>query len=878
MAYVNVLEWKAEQVADWLRGLDDVVYPYAHFFLNNDVTGQGLLNLTVDDLYKLHVEKLGHQEIILESLELLRNFHYNLDQENLQYICLRLSCKARSLYNEMSMDFPKVGEKQVVRAPVMSSVADVLESVRLLLSWLERKPFDLTHAYHTVRTTLISLSLELATNAQRDTFAEQPMDVIRSCCDKLAHLADKVIQEFTDPLILQPASLDVATVRKRAEEELGIILESGQHGIHLVVETRMLNPTARVEPGDEIVQVNYQTVVGWQTKKVVQLMGENPVELILTVKKRPRHSNLGQIYMKPFRIPARKKSAYYINNLPSPRTELLVVPDVSLPIAKRRNPSESSSDLPLSETETDSEDDEAFLPVAASEVAGQIQRHSNASPTQSLRSVLSRPRSAPQRRATISGTSPSHFRPYINVSEIWAGLRDTSVDFPSSTLSSKDSGVSTMSNKKCDIYDIETPELREKSTHAQPRPVTVTASFPCVTSAPNLLAPSLLSHPPADNSKAMTGHNDSHISRTPKPRMPDPPSEPMCTELHVNRIHVSSPQAVSNSVYMNVPSHLPEYVNVPMEEDVDKRHQYVNVPLESFASPSRQPLPKPRTTKSSLTSASEGGVDVQSQSSEIQAQVGSSQTIKTTGRGKRPVPLPRRLSSISSPSSSQSSPRISTSSTVSCSSPIDSPTHPAPPTPTRMPSHISSPNTYFTKTKETPSKTPTQLLQSPRRKTTSVEVPTPTANFKSYRRVPGEVQRRASCVEEGQGSNRRINPSPSPRQPAPARPNVTKSKSMTKLSFDQQKPMSRVDSGLGLPSMTSSESLRLSSVSSADSGQGYSMPSPVRVTVTTPTRVAPPPRADFIRRPSANSPMQEAEKRNRRRSGNFRISGEESKF
>ena len=41
---------------------------------------QGLLNLTVDDLYKLHVEKLGHQEIILESLELLRNFHYNLDQ------------------------------------------------------------------------------------------------------------------------------------------------------------------------------------------------------------------------------------------------------------------------------------------------------------------------------------------------------------------------------------------------------------------------------------------------------------------------------------------------------------------------------------------------------------------------------------------------------------------------------------------------------------------------------------------------------------------------------------------------------------------------------------------------------------------------------
>ncbi len=54
-------------------GLDDVIYPYAHFFVSNNVTGQALLSLTVDDLYKLQVEKLGHQEIILEALELLKN-------------------------------------------------------------------------------------------------------------------------------------------------------------------------------------------------------------------------------------------------------------------------------------------------------------------------------------------------------------------------------------------------------------------------------------------------------------------------------------------------------------------------------------------------------------------------------------------------------------------------------------------------------------------------------------------------------------------------------------------------------------------------------------------------------------------------------------
>ena len=40
------------------------------------------------------------------------------------------------------------------------------------------------------------------------------------------------------------------------------------------------------------------------------------------------------------------------------------------------------------------------------------------SPTQSVRSLLTRPRSTPQRRATISGSSPSLCRPYINISEV----------------------------------------------------------------------------------------------------------------------------------------------------------------------------------------------------------------------------------------------------------------------------------------------------------------------------------------------------------------------------------------------------------------------------------------------------------------------------
>lgn len=54
-------------------GLDNVILPYAKSFLNNGVNGYQLLNLRADDLEHLGVVTLGHQEIILEAVEHLRN-------------------------------------------------------------------------------------------------------------------------------------------------------------------------------------------------------------------------------------------------------------------------------------------------------------------------------------------------------------------------------------------------------------------------------------------------------------------------------------------------------------------------------------------------------------------------------------------------------------------------------------------------------------------------------------------------------------------------------------------------------------------------------------------------------------------------------------
>lgn len=58
----------------YLIGLDSVILPYIKYFIDTDVNGQKLLDMQPNDLDKIGVQKIGHQELILEAVDLLRNF------------------------------------------------------------------------------------------------------------------------------------------------------------------------------------------------------------------------------------------------------------------------------------------------------------------------------------------------------------------------------------------------------------------------------------------------------------------------------------------------------------------------------------------------------------------------------------------------------------------------------------------------------------------------------------------------------------------------------------------------------------------------------------------------------------------------------------
>ncbi|KAI2802021.1 Sterile alpha motif [Blomia tropicalis] len=269
-------------------GLDDSVLPYVQFFVNKNVNGCQLLLLTANDLIDLNIHKTGHQEVILEAVELLKQLHYSFTSETLQTIALQ--------------------DLSPVSNSTLNSVAEIIQAAKDFSKWVECHPFANQAKFTDPLKKIIKLSIEMASTAQRDQFVQGPNDVIRARCKELAEICDRMIQNLTDSLAMMAATLEIILVTRTHGEDLGMHIHSSYSGVHLIGGLQYDSPIARhgqVEEGDEIVQVNYQTVVGWQLKKLVSSMRQFPKKIVLTVKKRPRHcpSSTSFTPSGPFSIP-----------------------------------------------------------------------------------------------------------------------------------------------------------------------------------------------------------------------------------------------------------------------------------------------------------------------------------------------------------------------------------------------------------------------------------------------------------------------------------------------------------------------------------------------------------------------------------------------
>lgn len=415
---LNVAEWSPDQVADWLSGLGPSVARYVPALRARGLDGAKLLALRCDDLEYLGMHIIGHQELVLEAVEHLRNFQYEVRRECVQQLALRVSVVATTLTRTLQHHSDKGLETQT-----LADVARTVHAVKPLVCWLDRWPLCsrgvAASSLAERRAALLKLSLEAATSAMRERFAEQPARAVAAAALATANTADYIIQEVSDPMILQPASLDTVTLRQGGKP-LGFDVVPSFCGHHQLADIRFGSPahaSGAVHIGDEIVQVGSQCVIGWSGASVVQLCAATSAaaggELALRVRRRAARAPpaLATPQLHRMHRLQRFRPPHYVYADFS-RCELSPLP--ASPPAPPDGVSEEGAERTRADSPPASSDESEPLSPPASPTHMHLDH---------TRMYPPKPRAAVQRRHTISGGSPLYKRPSHAIEQFWQELK-----------------------------------------------------------------------------------------------------------------------------------------------------------------------------------------------------------------------------------------------------------------------------------------------------------------------------------------------------------------------------------------------------------------------------------------------------------------------
>ncbi|KAM8899230.1 connector enhancer of kinase suppressor of ras 2-like isoform 6-T6 [Spinachia spinachia] len=304
-----VSKWSSSQVVDWMKGLDDCLQQYIKTFEREKVGGDKLLRITHQELEDLGVSRIGHQELVLEAVDLLCALNYGLETENLKTLSHKLNASAKNLQNFITgrRRSGHYDGRATHKLPndFLTSVVDLIAAAKSLLAWLDRcsfffrSPFAAVADYSVTRNNVIQLCLELTTivqqcslNVPQDCSVYETENKILHVCKTLSEVCDHIISLSSDPMVSQAAHLEVVQLANiKSTEGLGMYIKSTYDGLHVITGTTegsLADRCKKIHAGDEVIQVNHQTVVGWQLKNLVNLLRGDPAGVTLTLKKRPQ--------------------------------------------------------------------------------------------------------------------------------------------------------------------------------------------------------------------------------------------------------------------------------------------------------------------------------------------------------------------------------------------------------------------------------------------------------------------------------------------------------------------------------------------------------------------------------------------------------------
>ncbi|KAF3820161.1 hypothetical protein GH733_015670 [Mirounga leonina] len=241
-----------------------------------ELSGKYLLQLCPRSLEALTVWPLGHQELILEGVEQLRALSSGLQTENLQSLTEGLLEGTYAFQNLVQGHLEGCAEPP---ADVLSAAVELAHEARTLLFWLNRYlglllrpqlvrgPFSSLASFGAwERRTELGFRSDVVEPGKEDSPVAEKESRVLGICSHVAGICHHILSCSPQELLEQRA-----------------VLERVQLDHPLVPADSRL----QILPGDEIVQVNEQVVVGWPHKNVVRELLREPAGVSLVLKKVP---------------------------------------------------------------------------------------------------------------------------------------------------------------------------------------------------------------------------------------------------------------------------------------------------------------------------------------------------------------------------------------------------------------------------------------------------------------------------------------------------------------------------------------------------------------------------------------------------------------
>ncbi|XP_074903614.1 connector enhancer of kinase suppressor of ras 1 [Buteo buteo] len=340
--------WSPARAAAWLRGLDAAVqgYPFEAWGLS----GLDLLGLSAGALEALGVRRLGHQELLLEAVEQLRALDTGLASTSLRTLTERLRELAQGTQSLVLGGLPAGADHRPPPLTLLARIVDLVGAAKGLFSWLNRYLFSTLNDFSASRD-IVLLCVQLAETLQADCPAAERDSRILWICQHIVGICESIVGCSPPALldrraVLQrvglalppglqgsppmspdslslprgpwgsppaspdtpklppspwgstPPSPDTLTLSSAPVGSppsllttlLGFNITSTSSCLHFVSATAseaLAVHGGRILPGDEIVQVNEQVVVGWTHVNLAKKLLEKASGVTLVLKKIP---------------------------------------------------------------------------------------------------------------------------------------------------------------------------------------------------------------------------------------------------------------------------------------------------------------------------------------------------------------------------------------------------------------------------------------------------------------------------------------------------------------------------------------------------------------------------------------------------------------